>query len=203
MGGVSRVEVADFPADPYPGAWPEQSFTALDGGGLRLQVGELPPDGVPVLAYGSNRCPGKIGWLRTALGLAGDVTVLAADTTDLAAVWASGFRLRDGARPATLAARPGATERHAVWWATPDQLAVLDVCEARGVNYRRVRLHTGTVRTAEAGVLVALTYVGLGPQRMPLLIDGSPVLCADVDQARARELTGVAATEDGLRVTAA
>ncbi len=203
MGRVGGVEVSDFPAEPYPGAWPEQSFTALDGGGLRLGVGGLPPDGVPVLAYGSNRCPAKIAWLRTELGLTGDVTVLGADTTELAAVWANGFRLRDGARPATLAAWPGARERHAVWWATPDQLAVLDVCEARGINYRRVRLHTGVVRTAEAGVLAPLTYTGLGAQRMPLLVDGAPVRCADVSQVRARGLVGAAGTEDGLRVTAA
>lgn len=200
---MSRVRVADFPADPYPGAWPERSFTALAAGGLRLGVGELHPDGVPVLAYGSNRCPAKISWLRTELGLTGDVAVLGADTTDLAAVWASGFRLRDGARPATLTAWSGARERHAVWWATPDQLAVLDVCEARGVSYQRVRLHTGVVHTAEAGVLVPLTYTGLGRQRMPLLVDGSLVRCADVRQVRARGLVGVPAADDGLRVTAA
>lgn len=52
-------------------------------------------------------------------------------------------------------------------------------------------------------MVVPLTYIGLDWQRMPLLVDGAPVRCADVDQARARELAGVAASEDGLRVTAA
>ena len=46
---------------------------------------------LPVLAYGSNRCPSKITWLRRALGLGADpVVVLRARTAGVAAVWAAG-----------------------------------------------------------------------------------------------------------------
>ncbi|GAB2935514.1 gamma-glutamylcyclotransferase [Rhodococcus aerolatus] len=161
-------------------------------------LAELPADGVPVLAYGSNRCPSKITWLRRALGLAGPVHVLAARTTGLAAVWAWGFRERDGSRPATLAARPGHVETHAVWWASPEQLTVLDVCEGRGVRYERHALPPGLVDTTELGPLEPLVYLGFSPDRMPLLVGGDTVLVAEVDQARARTLTGDPAPDDGL-----
>ncbi len=58
---------------------------------------------VPVLAFGSNRCPSKITWLRRALGLTGPVVALRVEVSGVAAVWAAGWRARDGARPATLA----------------------------------------------------------------------------------------------------
>ena len=50
---------------------------------------------------------------------------------------------RDGARPAVLAAAPGVVEDHAVWLATPDQIAVLDRCEGRDDRFRLARLRTG------------------------------------------------------------
>src|ERR1700754_159286 len=134
----------DFPADPYPGAVPPSSFVHLDevsypvrpdprAGWLVTSTGEAPLDTwlaghgcapaaerVPVLAYGSNRCPSKITWLRRELGLGPDpVVVLRARTHDVAAVWAAGLRHRDGQRPAVLAASPGTVEDHAVWLATP------------------------------------------------------------------------------------
>lgn len=165
---------------------------------------DAPPlaDRLPVLAYGSNANPSKITWLRSALGLAGPVIVLRADCSGLAAVWASGLRERDGQRPATIAATPGPPERHAVWLATPAQLAVLDVCEGRGHRYDLARLHSGTV-TLEDGTPVAdpLAYVGAGAQRMPLLVGGRPVRCADIRQADALGLRGTPARTHGLRTT--
>ena len=138
----------DHPADPYPGAVPPVSYVHADGvargiasgavDGLPLDAwlraqGAAPLAGrLPVLAYGSNRSPSKITWLRRELGLGADpVVVLRARTTGVAAVWAAGLRARDGARPAVLAAAPGVVEDHAVWLATPDQIAVLDRCEGR------------------------------------------------------------------------
>ncbi|MCD2191448.1 gamma-glutamylcyclotransferase [Actinomycetospora soli] len=58
---------------------------------------------VPVLAYGSNACPSKITWLRRELGLRGPVVALRVTVSGVAAVWAAGLRVRDDARPATLA----------------------------------------------------------------------------------------------------
>ena len=152
----------DHPADPYPGAVPPVSYVHADGiargiaGGavdglpldawLRAQDAAPLAGRLPVLAYGSNRSPSKITWLRRELGLGADpVVVLRARTTGVAAVWAAGLRARDGARPAVLAAAPGVVEDHAVWLATPDQIAVLDRCEGRDDRFRLARLRTGSV----------------------------------------------------------
>lgn len=207
----------DFPADPYPGAVPPGSFVHVDGESHRLEPGPWRVDGrpldawlaerrappaagrVPLLAYGSNRCPSKITWLRRELGLGDDpVVVLGAEVRGLAAVWATGFRARDGQRPAVLAAWPGAVERHAVWLATPEQIAVLDRCEGRDDRFRLARVRTGEVRTDDgARVDDPWSYVGHGAVRRPLLVDGAPVRCADVPQDRARALEGEPG-DDGL-----
>lgn len=156
---------------------------------------------VPVLAYGSNACPEKITWLRKSLGLAGPVVVARARCYGVVAVWAAGFRRRDGARPATLAAAPGVTEWHAVWFATRNQVEVLDRCEGRGTLYDLVRLPEGTVRLEDGSVVDdVLAYVGAGPQRLPLLVNGEVVRMAEVPQERARLLTGVPADSHGLEV---
>lgn len=201
---------ADYPADPYPGAVPPGSFVHVDAVAHELPADldawlaarGAPPVAArgPVLAYGSNRCPSKITWLRSELGLGPDpVVVLRASTTGVAAVWAAGVRARDGQRPAVLAAAPGIVEEHAVWLATPAQVAVLDVCEGRDVRFRLARLRTGEVRTDD-GVLVEApwVYLGLAPNRRPLLVDGRPVRCADVPQSEARHLEGEPAAGDGL-----
>ena len=154
--------------------------------------------GSRVLSYGSNRNPSKITWLRRSLGLTGPVVVLRARTEGLAAVWASGFRARDGQRTSVLGAAPGATEEHAVWLATPEQVAVLDRCEGRDDRYRLARLGTGAVHTDDGLRIEApWCYLGLSAIRRPLLVDGSPVRCADLDQAaalRARRRAGARTT---------
>jgi hypothetical protein len=219
---VPLVAAGDYPALPYPGARPDFSYVEIDGSCLRVHpaehgwaVGARPLDdwlrahgAAPqadrnaLLAYGSNACPSKIEWLRAELGLRGPVVVLRARCTGLAAVWAAGRRVVDDQRPATLCAAPGVAEDHVVWLATADQLAVLDRCEGRGVRYRLGALHTGRVELDEGTRLAEpLAYVGLAPQRLPLLVDGRPVRCADTTQAQAMALAGVPATTDGLDVT--
>ncbi|MDN5861496.1 MAG: gamma-glutamylcyclotransferase, partial [Pseudonocardia sp.] len=210
-----------FPADPYPGAAPSGSFVHVAAHSHPLlparsgwAVAGVPLDSwlarhggapcrqrVPVLAYGSNRCPSKITWLRTHHGLGADpVVVLAARTTGVAAVWAAGLRLQDDQRPAVLVAAPGVVEHHAVWLATRAQVAALDRCEGRGERYRLARLGTGEVRAA--GVLIERPwcYVGLAAIRRPLLVDGRFVRCADVGQ-RTAALVGEPADDDGLEAT--
>jgi hypothetical protein len=213
---------AEFPADPYPGAVPPGSFAHAeelareidaDGrvAGLALDDWLAERDAapcaqrVPVLAYGSNKCPSKITWLRRQLGLGEDpVVVLRARTSGLAAVWAAGLRHRDGQRPAVLAAAPGVEETHAVWLATPEQVAVLDRCEGRDERFRLARLRTGRV-TLDAGpgrtgavVDRPWCYLGHAAVRRPLLVDGTPVRCADVPQADAAHLDGTPGSGDGL-----
>jgi gamma-glutamylcyclotransferase (GGCT)/AIG2-like uncharacterized protein YtfP len=212
---------AEFPADPYPGGVPPASFVHLDEVSHRLRpgpwrVGEQALDRwlaergaapaaarIPVLAYGSNRCPSKITWLRRELGLGADpVVVLRVRTTGLAAVWATGLRYRDGQRPAVLVATPGVREEHAVWLATPAQIEVLDRCEGRDDRFRLARLPTGdgiSVRTEDGARLAEpWCYLGHGAIRRPLLVDGHPVRCAELPQALARELDGEPGPGDGL-----
>lgn len=220
-----RLPDRDHPEDPYPGAVPDCSFVHLDEhshplrpdptatAGWRVGAEDLdawlarhdaPPMAhrLPVLTFGSNRNPSKITWLRRALGLSGPVVVLRGETRDVAAVWAAGLRLRDGQRPAVLTAAPGVVERHAVWFATHEQVAVLDRCEGRDDRYRLARPPI-TVRI-EDGMVVERpwTYLALGAIRRPLLVDGEggaePVRCADLPQERARLLEGHPAGGDGL-----
>jgi gamma-glutamylcyclotransferase (GGCT)/AIG2-like uncharacterized protein YtfP len=209
------------PADPYPGAVPPVSYVHVDGVARGIKECTVPLDAwlcgyggaplagrLPVLAYGSNRCPSKITWLRRMLGMGVDpVVVLRARTTGVAAVWAAGLRARDGARPAVLAAAPGVVEEHAVWLATPDQIAVLDRCEGRGERFRLARLRTGSVAVegdalGSSAVDVLLdrpwVYLGHAEIRRPLLVDGAPVRCVDVPQEVARTLSGAPASTDGL-----
>jgi gamma-glutamylcyclotransferase (GGCT)/AIG2-like uncharacterized protein YtfP len=226
---VRAVPDTDFPADPYPGVVPPFSFVHLDDARIGGHSHPLTFDGcwrvggagaaeldlwlaghgapplaarVPVLSYGSNRNPGKITWLRRALGLTGPVVVLRARTDGLAAVWASGFRARDGQRTSVLGAAPGASEQHAVWLATPEQVAVLDRCEGRGDRYRLARLGTGAVYTDDSLRIEApWCYLGLSAIRRPLLVGGRPVRCADLGQAAAFDLDGEPAPDDGLSAT--
>ncbi|MGM1064247.1 gamma-glutamylcyclotransferase [Saccharothrix sp. Mg75] len=214
------------PAEPYPGARPGHCFVHLDGAGWPVTPDRgadsgwrVAPDGrdldewlaghgepplagrMPVLAYGSNANPAKVTWLREELGLTGPAVVLRARCEGLAAVWAAGLRKVDGQRPATLAAVPGVEEEHAVWFATAEQLRVLDRCEGRGLRYRLVRVRTGRVTLFDGGVVDSvLAYTGAGSRRMPLLVNGRPVRCADVDQAGAARLGGWPAATDGLDV---
>ena len=214
----------DYPAVPYPGRRPPVSFVHDDATGWELTPDPVALSGwcvdgrdldewlagrgaapmgerVPVLCYGSNACPSKITWLREALGLAGPAVLLHARCTDVAAVWASGLRVVDDQRPATLAALPGNTEDHAVWFATPEQVAVLDRCEGRGERYRLARVDTGEIRLTNGTIVDGpLAYVAAAPRRMPLLTDGKPVRCLDVPQSGAAALTGTPASTDGLTV---
>lgn len=223
---IGAVPDHEYPADPYPGVAPGFSYVHLHAASHRLAPSARAAAGwtvdgedldewlaargaaamaarVPVLAFGSNRCPGKLTWLREHLGLRGPVVVLRARVEGLAAVWAAGLRARDGARPATLAVAPGAVETHAVWMATPDQVAVLDRCEGRGERYDLVRLRTGRVTTEDGARLDRIwTYWAADPVRAPLLADGAAVPCGEVDQDTARHLVGEPAppTPDAVAV---
>nr|WP_033295764.1 hypothetical protein [Amycolatopsis jejuensis] len=152
----------------------------------------------PVLAYGSNACPSKITWLRTNLGLTGPVVAAKVRCTGLAAVWAAGLRARDGQRPATLTALPGAVEEHFVWFATPEQLAVLDVCEGRGNRYDLAVLDGADIRLDGSPLTGVHAYVGASPIRYPLLVGNAPVRVADLPQAEAASLIGNPASGHGL-----
>jgi gamma-glutamylcyclotransferase (GGCT)/AIG2-like uncharacterized protein YtfP len=93
-------------------------------------------------------------------------------------------------------------EEHAVWLATPEQIAVLDRCEGRDDRFRLARLRTAdplTVRAEDGSVITdPWCYLGHGAIRRPLLVAGRPVRCADLAQAQARRLDGEPGLGDGL-----
>lgn len=155
-----------------------------------------------VLAYGSNACPSKLTWLRGNLGLSGPVVVLRARCRGVAAVWAAGFRTRDGQRPATLAAMPDAEEDHAVLLATGDQIAVFDRCEGAGHRYHRVLLPSDdalSVTVDGHGPLDRVhAYVGARGDRMPLLVDGRVVPMSEMPDTDPRLIRGVATEQHGF-----
>ncbi len=224
---------AEFPADPYPGTRPPGSFVHVDRSGHMLKpdsrmpsewrVSESGPDldiwlsehdlapmadRLPVLAYGSNANPSKITWLREALGLESPALVFRAECHGIAAVWSAGLRARDDQRPAVLAGMPRITETHTVWYVTPDQRRVLDICEGRGERYRLSwvnasialengrKLHQVLAYTARPEVIGQNVPTHLN--RSPLLVEGQFVRCAMLQQDEARNLTGVPADSDGL-----
>jgi hypothetical protein len=228
---------SDYSRGPYPGTRPGVSFVEFDGAAwvvhpsadsrsgwlvtsgsvssadldVWLSARMAPPlaGRLPMLAYGSNASPGKIEWLREQ-GLTGPSIVVEADVENVTAVWSGGVRARDGQRPAVLTAAQGVTERHAVWFVTPEQRRVFDQIEGRGERYRLVWLHA-PVRLADGERLNwVLAYIArpevMGHEvpihlnRSPLLVDGETVRVSAVPQALARQLTGELAKSDGLDV---
>ncbi|MDL5155788.1 gamma-glutamylcyclotransferase family protein [Actinomycetospora termitidis] len=171
---------------------------------------------VPVLAFGSNACPSKITWLRRELGLPGPVVALRVTVHGVAAVWAAGLRVRDDARPATLAVVPSppprvssaamltldgtqvggtaAPEVHHLWLATPEQVAVLDRCEGRGTRYDLAWLHTATVVDERGARLDPVLGYWPAPRRPgePPRTDRSPLL-VDGAPVRVRDVSQDAA----------
>lgn len=233
----SPFRCAEFPPDPYPGARPDSSFVEYNEAAWVLK-GDLTTHGawsvdiggagsqdlddwlggfrasrldgrLPLLAYGSNACPGKFGWLRS-IGLQGPSVVVKADVTGAAAVWSAGLRVRDDQRPAVLAKVEGVVERHAVWFVTPDQRLIFDGVEGRGQRYRLAWVHVPV--TLENGERLdwVLAYVGRPfvegddrdprTNRAPLLVDGHVVRVEECGQAEARRLHGRSASGDGLEV---
>jgi hypothetical protein len=102
-----------------------------------------------------------------------------------------------------LVAAPEVVEQHAVWLVTPEQRQVLDVCEGRDVRYRLVRLHGPERVELDDGnrATGVLAYAAKGEIRRPLLVNGAPVRCAELDQAGAQDLVGEPAPGDGLDCT--
>lgn len=227
----------DYPADPYPGARPGVSFAEMDGAGWVLRPsadtsgwvvdagrsemvdvdawlaerGAAPMDQrMPVLAYGSNASPGKLEWLRETCGLLGPAVVVAAEVEGIAAVWCAGRRVRDDQRPAVLASMPGVTELHAVWFATPEQRAVLDHVEGRGERYRLAWVHAPVTLPNGARLEWVLAYTArpevIGQDveehlnRSPLLVNGQMVRVTDMPQDEIRTAAGTSADTDGLDV---
>jgi hypothetical protein len=135
-----------------------------------------------VLAYGSNADPHK---LLTKEGFLGGhrVFALRAATFGWAAVWCNARR-GDHTVVATLAPAPGRVEVHPVLALTADQLRLMNRWEGDPDCYRLTTHHdplqweSGRWATEHVEV-----YLGTPEERPIHVVDGRPVLCADVGYA--------------------
>ena len=170
------MQVQNYSELPYPGLRPEVSWQLSVDGMMQPWDGEQQPPGrIPVLSYGSLACPGAARAMQSK-GLPDVVLSAVVDLTGAAAVLCAGQRSAGG-RPATVAVQPG-VERHAVWWATDSQIAMLDEREGwHGAGstrswYARVQLSQWapqvTVYTPGGLHLTGtIAYVGMRPERQP------------------------------------
>jgi hypothetical protein len=135
-----------------------------------------------VLAYGSNADPHK---LLTKEGFLGGRSVFAlrAAVFDWAAVWCK-RRRGDGTVVATLERAAGRVEVHPILAVTADQLRFMNRWEGDPDCYRRTT-HRDPLQW-ESGQWITEhveVYLGTPEERPALLVDGCPVLCAEIGYA--------------------
>ncbi|GAA1420371.1 hypothetical protein GCM10009601_18790 [Streptomyces thermospinosisporus] len=131
----------------YPGAWPEDSGL-LDGDRLLPLDRLVHEERTPVLAIGSNACPGQLRYKMAGSGITAPVPMVRARVTGVD-VGVSAHVSRAGYVSASPVAAPGVVRELFVLWLDADQLAVIDASE--GVprphgNYRRAWLPFPTAR---------------------------------------------------------
>jgi hypothetical protein len=193
--------VADFATRPYPGDIPGWSYCIENGYVRRLTpaTGDYVLDGgqtlthwlagrgqnyAPVLAYGSNGCPGRLA--EKFHDTQGDGCVLLRATlTGAVKVW-SRKPSRAGSIPLTLAAAPGQQVEAHLMLIPEGDVAEMDSSEGRGGPfYKLARLDDCTLEMSDGTRWDRpLAYVGHS-ERGPLLRSGSPVTCSQSDQGAA------------------
>ena len=187
---ATRYAGADYPGLRPTGSWrldPDGELRGLDPDALGWRDRDT-DESVDlsgrqfVLAYGSNADPHK---LLTKKGFLGRhrVFALRAAVFGWAAVWCDARR-GDDTVVATLARAPGRVEVHPVLALTADQLRLMNRWEGDPDCYRRtthrdpLQWETGQWTTEHVEV-----YLGT-PEKRPIhVVDGHPVLCADVGYA--------------------
>ncbi|MEU1055544.1 hypothetical protein ABZ397_23725 [Streptomyces sp. NPDC005876] len=206
---LAALGLAEAPRDHpllYPGAWPRESGL-LDGDELLPLDVPVHPGRTPVIAIGSNGCPGQLRHKMAESGIASPIPMVKAEVTGLD-VGVSAHVSRMGYVSASPVAAPGVVRELFVLWLDAGQLAVIDASEGVPLpagSYTRAWLPAPEVRVEVADGTVlpgAYAYVnrhgvlhdGTGvPRRHPgqrALISG--LLAAS---ARLRELFGTTAEE--------
>ncbi|MCI3242821.1 hypothetical protein [Streptomyces spinosisporus] len=213
---LEALGLAAAPAtDPllYPGAWPAHS--GLLDGDLLLPLDRLTyEDRTPVLAVGSNACPGQLRHKMRETGITSPVPMVRARVTGLD-VGVSAHVSRLGYVSASPVASPGAVRELFLTWLDAEQLAVIDASEGVPLpygNYRRAWLPQQDVRTElEDGTLLPGVHVyvnrrgvlhdgGDAPRRHP----GQHALLSELlaSVPRLRQLFGVTPEEFCARARA-
>ncbi|MEU3949364.1 hypothetical protein [Streptomyces sp. NPDC029526] len=131
----------------YPGAWPADSGL-LDGDRLLPLENLAHPDREPVLAVGSNACPGQLRHKMAESGIVTPVPMVRARVTGVD-VGVSAHVSRAGYVSASPVASPGTVRELFVLWLDPGQLAAVDASEGahrRDGNFARALLPAPAVR---------------------------------------------------------
>ncbi|MGX1268167.1 hypothetical protein [Streptomyces phaeoluteigriseus] len=141
---LEALGLADAPRDHpllYPGVWPAESGL-LDGDRL-LPLDRLTfPERTPVLAVGSNACPGQLRHKMAEFGLSSPIPMVRTRVTGID-VGVSAHVSVLGYVPASPVHTPGVTRELFVIWLDGEQLGVVDATEP---NFDRVPLPDPSVR---------------------------------------------------------
>ncbi|MDC0766939.1 hypothetical protein [Streptomyces sp. HD] len=213
---LEALGLAEAPRDHpllYPGAWPSDS-ALLDGNRLLPLDSLVHDDRVPVLAVGSNACPGQLRHKMDEFGIVSPLPMVKARVTGIE-VGVSAHVSRMGYVSASPFHAPGHVRELFLSWLDAEQLAVVDASEGvrapRG-NYGRAWLPASDVRTDLAdgttlpGVFAYVNRHGVlhdgtgAPRTHP----GQRALLTEllVGSARLRELFGVTPEEFSARARA-
>ncbi|MFH0517560.1 hypothetical protein ACHBTE_10315 [Streptomyces sp. M41] len=131
----------------YPGAWPADSGL-LDRDRLLPLDRLVHDDRVPVLAVGSNACPGQLRYKMDQFGIRSPIPMVKTRVTGVE-VGVSAHVSRMGYVSASPFHAPGLVRELFVIWLDPEQLAVIDTSEgvpAPHGNYGRAWLPASDVR---------------------------------------------------------
>ncbi|MGW0999734.1 hypothetical protein ACWD5V_42025 [Streptomyces sp. NPDC002523] len=141
---LDELGLAEAPRDhplSYPGAWPADS--GLLHGDRMLPLERLVhADRVPVLAVGSNACPGQLRHKLDEFGIDSPIPMVRARLTGID-VGVSAHVSRMGYVSASPVKSPRALRELFLIWLNPRQLAVIDASET---NFRRAWLPAPDVR---------------------------------------------------------
>ncbi|CAM5260300.1 hypothetical protein [Streptomyces aurantiogriseus] len=173
---LEALGLADAPREhplTYPGAWPADSGL-LDGNRL-LPLDRLTfPDRTPLLAIGSNACPGQLRHKMAEFGITSPIPMVRTRVTGID-IGVSAHVSRMGYISASPVDAPGVTRELFVIWLDAEQLAVIDASEGVPLphgNYTRALLPADEVRIElENGEMLpgAFAYVN----RRGVLHDGT------------------------------
>ncbi|MER6417873.1 hypothetical protein [Streptomyces sp. NPDC001137] len=197
----------------YPGAWPTRSGL-LDGDRFLPLDRLVHEDRVPVLAVGSNACPGQLRHKMDESGITSPVPMVRARVTGID-VGVSAHVSRLGYVSASPVDSPGTLRELFVTWLDAGQLAMIDASEGvplRYGNFRRAWLQEPQVRIElEDGTRLPGAYIYVNRRGVLRNGSGAPrrtvaqrVLLSEllVGSARLRELFGVTPEEFCTRARA-
>ncbi|MGI5373493.1 hypothetical protein ACQEV2_04400 [Streptomyces sp. CA-251387] len=135
----------------YPGAWPEDSGL-LDGNRLLPLDRLVYDDRVPVLAFGSNACPGQLRYKMAEFRITAPIPMVKARVTGVE-VGVSAHVSRMGYVSASPFSAPEVVRELFLTWLDAEQLAVIDASE--GVPLPNGNYHRAWLAAPEVQVVLA------------------------------------------------